>query len=201
MDAAQIRGEDDAGGPVSPPSGRRRPGERPDLHHRASIGAHPSRRRGAAVGQFVYMAALAALTLTPIQILAPWRVLVRRLRDQPAASQTKTRIEQVLRGQQMHTAFQPIVDICSGNVMGVEALARFTAQPAAPPDLRFADAEIAQPDACQRGDVRARPRADCPSALRAGEYCLTVAVSSSRSRALERQRRSVVRTQGRPVTG
>jgi EAL domain-containing protein (putative c-di-GMP-specific phosphodiesterase class I) len=94
-----------------------------------------------AVGSVVYLAAVAVLALTPIQFFALWLVLGGRIRDQHAVRQTKIRIEQTIRDQQMGIAFQPIVDICSGRVIGVEALARFSAEPVAAPDVWFADAD------------------------------------------------------------
>lgn len=50
------------------------------------------------------------------------------------------RVEQVLSRRQFTTAFQPIVDVRSGRVEMVEALTRFSPQPARPPDAWFADA-------------------------------------------------------------
>lgn len=44
-------------------------------------------------------------------------------------------------GPALHTVFQPIVDVRSGVAVGYEALTRFDADPAQPPDRWFADAE------------------------------------------------------------
>jgi EAL domain-containing protein (putative c-di-GMP-specific phosphodiesterase class I)/AmiR/NasT family two-component response regulator len=50
------------------------------------------------------------------------------------------RIESVLRERAIKTVFQPIVDLCSGDVVGVEALSQFGGDPARPPNLWFAEA-------------------------------------------------------------
>ncbi|HEY4991806.1 MAG TPA: EAL domain-containing protein, partial [Nakamurella sp.] len=53
---------------------------------------------------------------------------------------TRRRIEDVLAGRLLMTAFQPIVDLRSGEVVGVEGLTRFIEEPGISPDLCFADA-------------------------------------------------------------
>ena len=50
------------------------------------------------------------------------------------------RVAGVIDGEQFHPVFQPIVDLSSGAVVGVEALTRFTAEPVQPPDRWFAAA-------------------------------------------------------------
>jgi EAL domain-containing protein (putative c-di-GMP-specific phosphodiesterase class I)/CheY-like chemotaxis protein len=50
------------------------------------------------------------------------------------------RVTRVLRGQGLSMVFQPIVDLRDRSAVGVEALARFAADPQRPPDLWFAEA-------------------------------------------------------------
>jgi len=57
--------------------------------------------------------------------IAGWRARVQEVLDHP---------------ELMHTLFQPIVDLSSGHVAGVEALTRFSPEPVRPPDEWFADA-------------------------------------------------------------
>jgi EAL domain-containing protein (putative c-di-GMP-specific phosphodiesterase class I)/FixJ family two-component response regulator len=50
------------------------------------------------------------------------------------------RVEDVLEHHSYKSVFQPIVDLRTGEVHGVEALTRFTAEPVRPPDVWFAEA-------------------------------------------------------------
>jgi EAL domain-containing protein (putative c-di-GMP-specific phosphodiesterase class I) len=50
-------------------------------------------------------------------------------------------IRDVLTGDQLQMVFQPVVDLDSGDVVGVEALARFRCSPPRPPNEWFAEAE------------------------------------------------------------
>lgn len=95
----------------------------------------------APVGLLVYLAAVAALALTPVQLAALWLVLRRPVRDMLDRRRIEGRVARVLEDPPLETAFQPIVDIASNTVLGVEALARFSTDPAAPPDVWFAQAE------------------------------------------------------------
>ncbi len=52
----------------------------------------------------------------------------------------RTRIEQVLRDGSLRMVFQPICELGSGSVVGVEALARFECEPARPPNEWFDEA-------------------------------------------------------------
>jgi EAL domain-containing protein (putative c-di-GMP-specific phosphodiesterase class I) len=52
----------------------------------------------------------------------------------------RVRVEQALRGPGPAMVFQPIVDVRSGAVIGMEALARFAAEPTRGPDRWFAEA-------------------------------------------------------------
>ena len=53
------------------------------------------------------------------------------------------RIREVLGGEGLEIVFQPILDVREGEVVGLEALARFTALPRRPPDVWFAEAAAA----------------------------------------------------------
>jgi EAL domain-containing protein (putative c-di-GMP-specific phosphodiesterase class I)/FixJ family two-component response regulator len=52
----------------------------------------------------------------------------------------RSRIQRILQDRQVTMVFQPIVDLATGRTAGVEALARFDASPARPPDQWFAEA-------------------------------------------------------------
>jgi EAL domain-containing protein (putative c-di-GMP-specific phosphodiesterase class I)/ActR/RegA family two-component response regulator len=55
----------------------------------------------------------------------------------------RARVQQLLDDQDITMVFQPIVDLLTSSVVGVEALARFTAQPPRRPDEWFAQAATA----------------------------------------------------------
>jgi EAL domain-containing protein (putative c-di-GMP-specific phosphodiesterase class I) len=95
----------------------------------------------AMVGHTVLVAAVIAVALTPIQALALWFVLRPRIRALLHARTTRRAVEQVLRDESINIAFQPIIDVQLGRVVGAEALSRFTTEPIRPPDLWFAAAE------------------------------------------------------------
>ena len=57
-----------------------------------------------------------------------------------ALQQTRHRIETLIANRLLMTAFQPIVDLVSGEVLGVEALTRFISEPDMGPDRWFAAA-------------------------------------------------------------
>jgi EAL domain-containing protein (putative c-di-GMP-specific phosphodiesterase class I) len=54
--------------------------------------------------------------------------------------QSVDRISRVLAGDELKMLFQPIADLATGEVVGVEALARFDCEPRRPPDKWFAEA-------------------------------------------------------------
>lgn len=54
--------------------------------------------------------------------------------------ETRSRVERFLSGRGLAHVFQPVFDVTSGDLFGVEALARFSARPKRTPDLWFADA-------------------------------------------------------------
>ncbi|HEX5147774.1 MAG TPA: EAL domain-containing protein [Candidatus Limnocylindrales bacterium] len=60
------------------------------------------------------------------------------LADRRETSAEEARLKQVLDGQAFHVVFQPIVDLETRDVVGYEALTRFT--DGTPPNVRFADA-------------------------------------------------------------
>ena len=57
-----------------------------------------------------------------------------------AIRQTRHRIETLIANRMLTTAFQPIVDLAGGEVLGVEALTRFITEPDVGPDRCFAAA-------------------------------------------------------------
>jgi EAL domain-containing protein (putative c-di-GMP-specific phosphodiesterase class I) len=52
----------------------------------------------------------------------------------------RRQVEEALRHQALHMVFQPIAELATGRVVGVEALARFECEPRRPPNEWFADA-------------------------------------------------------------
>jgi EAL domain-containing protein (putative c-di-GMP-specific phosphodiesterase class I)/DNA-binding NarL/FixJ family response regulator len=50
------------------------------------------------------------------------------------------RIEEAIRGDAIHTVFQPVVDLNDGRILGVEALSRFRTKPRRSPETWFAEA-------------------------------------------------------------
>jgi EAL domain-containing protein (putative c-di-GMP-specific phosphodiesterase class I) len=63
--------------------------------------------------------------------------------DRRIAAHRRRRIEligEVLAGDGLQMVYQPIIEIATGHVLGVEALARFTHEPVRPPDEWFAEA-------------------------------------------------------------
>lgn len=74
--------------------------------------------------------------------------LARQLREHEEAErraaeareQSFQMIRRLLDSERFHPVFQPIVELSSGRVVGVEALTRFTMEPQRPPDAWFGDA-------------------------------------------------------------
>jgi EAL domain-containing protein (putative c-di-GMP-specific phosphodiesterase class I)/AmiR/NasT family two-component response regulator len=66
----------------------------------------------------------------------------RRGREEEAAAarEARDRVARVLAERAVRTVFQPVVDLSTGTVAGVEALSRFDAEPARGPHLWFAEA-------------------------------------------------------------
>ena len=67
----------------------------------------------------------------------------RAAREQRLAEEHRrraARIDEILIGEGLTMVFQPIADLVTGDVVGVEALARFHCEPHRPPDVWFAEA-------------------------------------------------------------
>jgi diguanylate cyclase (GGDEF)-like protein len=62
------------------------------------------------------------------------------LADRREMAEIRSRLEEVLTGRESHPVFQPIVDLGSREIVGYEALTRFT--DGTRPDLRFTEAEL-----------------------------------------------------------
>ena len=106
----------------------------------AVVVARPT--HGAApVGDFAYIGAILALTLTPLQLGALWLVLQRPVRDMLERRRIECGVNRVLADEALEVAFQPVVHLASRRIVGVEALARFSAEPSTSPDVWFARAE------------------------------------------------------------
>jgi EAL domain-containing protein (putative c-di-GMP-specific phosphodiesterase class I)/CheY-like chemotaxis protein len=69
--------------------------------------------------------------------------LAREAEESEARQRQVHRIRRVLDGEGLSVVYQPIVDLESGRVAGLEALARFAAEPLRPPDAWFAEAAAA----------------------------------------------------------
>jgi EAL domain-containing protein (putative c-di-GMP-specific phosphodiesterase class I)/CheY-like chemotaxis protein len=68
------------------------------------------------------------------------RQAVENQRAEAAREQSRGRIATALRGTGLEMVFQPIVDLRTSQIVGAEALARFTCEPKRPPDVWFAEA-------------------------------------------------------------
>ncbi len=93
------------------------------------------------IGHLVLVLAMVAVALTPMQAAALWVVVSPRVRTLLASRRTRQLVEQILREETIDTAFQPIIDVQLGRVVGAEALSRFSTEPARSPDVWFAAAE------------------------------------------------------------
>jgi EAL domain-containing protein (putative c-di-GMP-specific phosphodiesterase class I) len=78
---------------------------------------------------------------------ATWRtvgVLTERLRQHQDGEERRTRVEvrvnTALKGERLRMVFQPIVDLFTGRVVGLEALSRFDLDPRRDPHLWFSEA-------------------------------------------------------------
>ncbi len=65
---------------------------------------------------------------------------LHHVRDGSRNEQRLARVRSVLEANAIHMVFQPIVDLATGYVAGLEALARFDMKPNRPPNVWFADA-------------------------------------------------------------
>jgi EAL domain-containing protein (putative c-di-GMP-specific phosphodiesterase class I)/CheY-like chemotaxis protein len=66
--------------------------------------------------------------------------LARQRQDEESERLRAERIERIIDERDFQILFQPVVDLHSGRMVGVEALARFLAEPYRTPDLWFKDA-------------------------------------------------------------
>lgn len=80
---------------------------------------------------------------TPIGFTGTLRAVDVDATELAARQRTRERVAGVLEQQALHPVYQPIVSVTSGEVVGVEALARFTAEPVQAPDQWFRDAATA----------------------------------------------------------
>jgi EAL domain-containing protein (putative c-di-GMP-specific phosphodiesterase class I) len=94
----------------------------------------------APVGDLVWIAAMIAVALTPVAGVALWLVLRPRLTAMRDSRRTRLVVARIVTEETVDTAFQPIVDLKRGRVMGAEALSRFPVEPARSPDAWFAAA-------------------------------------------------------------
>jgi EAL domain-containing protein (putative c-di-GMP-specific phosphodiesterase class I) len=97
----------------------------------------------APIGPALYLCAIAATALTPLELGCLWFALGGRVREMRTNKRAAGRICEVLRSESIATAFQPIFDLDTCEVVGAEALTRFTVEPFTTPDVWFADAERA----------------------------------------------------------
>jgi EAL domain-containing protein (putative c-di-GMP-specific phosphodiesterase class I) len=88
----------------------------------------------------IFWLAVAALALTPIQLVVLWLVLRGRIHALIRRQQIKHRIHGILNDGGLQIAFQPIRDLTSGGIHGLEALSRFPDQQTRTPDVWFAEA-------------------------------------------------------------
>ncbi|HEX6734257.1 MAG TPA: EAL domain-containing protein [Azonexus sp.] len=68
------------------------------------------------------------------------KVLERQLADENAHNERYTRLRDVLDAERFTTVYQPIIHVAQDRIVGFEALTRFSAEPARPPDLWFDEA-------------------------------------------------------------
>lgn len=66
--------------------------------------------------------------------------LVREAKEAERQAERAARIRRVLTGERLTMVFQPIADLRAGQIVGVEALARFSGEPKQGPDRWFAEA-------------------------------------------------------------
>ena len=76
----------------------------------------------------------------PVGFTGTLRAVEEDVAELAALERVRERVAAVLEHQALHPVYQPIVSVGSGDVVGVEALARFAAEPLQAPDQWFRDA-------------------------------------------------------------
>jgi len=77
---------------------------------------------------------------TPAGFEGTSRLLTPRTAEEAAAKDSRARIRDIIGGQRLLTAFQPIHDLAAGRVIGVEALSRFVSDDGVGADYWFGEA-------------------------------------------------------------
>jgi EAL domain-containing protein (putative c-di-GMP-specific phosphodiesterase class I) len=68
--------------------------------------------------------------------------LAREREAEAEHQRRQKRIDEAIAAGALRMVFQPIVDLNTGNIVGAEALARFSCEPQRPPDQWFAEADV-----------------------------------------------------------
>lgn len=95
---------------------------------------HPTHERVHTLARILVLAFGFPQLVLLLLYVRPRRLQARELRE------TRRRVERVLATSPIDTAFQPMVDLATGQVVAVEALTRFMVEPQRTPDRWFADA-------------------------------------------------------------
>jgi EAL domain-containing protein (putative c-di-GMP-specific phosphodiesterase class I) len=85
----------------------------------------------------LYPFVVAMVLLTPLQVVPLWIVMRDWLRAVTDRRRTRRLIDDVLANDRLTTAFQPIIDVKTRRVVGVEALSRFPGTADWTPDVWF----------------------------------------------------------------
>ena len=90
----------------------------------------------------VHTAGACATLLLPVQFAALWLLLRPVWSAQSVRRQTERRVSAILKSEDLQIAFQPVLSVCTGRVVAVEALSRFPQSPQRGPDEWFAEASV-----------------------------------------------------------
>lgn len=82
----------------------------------------------------------AALLALPVELVALGLLTRAGRRRAVIARRTRKQLDVILAEENLSTAFQPIFDLDTGDILGVEALSRFPGQPPNSPDVWFSEA-------------------------------------------------------------
>jgi EAL domain-containing protein (putative c-di-GMP-specific phosphodiesterase class I) len=88
-----------------------------------------SRRVHPGTSRFVVVVAVVTVIVLPLQCIALWKVLRQQFGEQRRLKRVRRTLEQVIAGEELQIAFQPIAAVSDGRPIGVEALARFPVDP------------------------------------------------------------------------